>query len=194
MDATTERSDIWTNAQLFIGGRLDGIVGNANLLAMLALLAVVVLGVGALRHWLGWRGLVAATVAVPVLAVATLQRNAVYRDPVGLWRDDLPVRGAAYKMARMAGPGESPYTQYDRDIAARAQVWLHEEASKYRDKPWVLFVSFVAPHYPLTAPPASCHTTSSSRSPSTIRPHGSIMAEIPVGVARAMGRPVSMAR
>ena len=25
--------------------------------------------------------------------------------------------------------------------------------SKYRDKPWVLFVSFVAPHYPLTAPP-----------------------------------------
>jgi tetratricopeptide (TPR) repeat protein len=55
----------------------------------LPLLAVVVLGVGALRHWLGWRGLVAATVAVPVLAVATLQRNAVYRDPVGLWRDTI---------------------------------------------------------------------------------------------------------
>ena len=32
--------------------------------------------------------------------------------------DDLPVRGAAYKMARMAGPGESPYTQYDREIAS----------------------------------------------------------------------------
>jgi len=74
-------------------------------------------------------------------------------DLLGLIRDDLPVRGAAYKMARMAGPGESMYTQYDRDIAARAQVWLHEEAAKYRDKPWVLFVSFVAPHYPLTAPP-----------------------------------------
>src|SRR5437660_1599401 len=38
-------------------------------------------------------------------------------------------------------------------IPARAQVWLREEAPKYRDKPWVLFVSFVAPHYPLTAPP-----------------------------------------
>jgi choline-sulfatase len=74
-------------------------------------------------------------------------------DLLGLIRDDLPVRGAAYKMARMAGPGESMYTQYDRDIAARAQVWLHEAAAKYRDKPWVLFVSFVAPHYPLTAPP-----------------------------------------
>jgi len=74
-------------------------------------------------------------------------------DLMGLIRDDLPVRGAAYKMARMAGPGESPYTQYDRDIAARAQIWLREEAPKHRNKPWVLFVSFVAPHYPLTAPP-----------------------------------------
>jgi choline-sulfatase len=74
-------------------------------------------------------------------------------DLLGLIRDDLPVRGAAYKMARMAGPGESPYTQYDREIAARAQIWLHDEARKSRDKPWVLFVSFVAPHYPLTAPP-----------------------------------------
>ena len=74
-------------------------------------------------------------------------------DLLGLIRDDLPVRGAAYKMAGLAGPGESPYTLYDRDIAARAQIWLHEEARKYQDKPWVLFVSFVAPHYPLTAPP-----------------------------------------
>jgi choline-sulfatase len=74
-------------------------------------------------------------------------------DLLGLIRDDLPVRGAAHKMARMAGAGESPYTLYDRDIAARAQIWLHEEAVKYTDKPWVLFVSFVAPHYPLTAPP-----------------------------------------
>jgi choline-sulfatase len=74
-------------------------------------------------------------------------------DLLGLIRDDLPVRGAAYKMAKMAGPGESVYTQYDRDIAARAQIWLHQEAGKHSDKPWVLFVSFVAPHYPLTAPP-----------------------------------------
>jgi choline-sulfatase len=74
-------------------------------------------------------------------------------DLLGLIREDLPVRGAAYKMERMAGPGESVYTQYDREIAARAQVWLRQQAPRHRDKPWVLFVSFVSPHYPLTAPP-----------------------------------------
>src|SRR4029077_14609337 len=74
-------------------------------------------------------------------------------DLLGLIRDDLPVRGAAYKMARLAGPGESPYTQYDREIAARAQVWLHEEAPRWRGKPWVLFVSFVLPHFPRRARP-----------------------------------------
>jgi len=74
-------------------------------------------------------------------------------DLLGLIRDDLPKRGAAWKMARMAGPGESPYTFYDREIAARAQIWLREEAPRHRDKPWALFVSFVAPHFPLTAPP-----------------------------------------
>ena len=74
-------------------------------------------------------------------------------DLMSLLREDLPRRGASYKMAGMAGPGESTYTAYDRNIAAQAQVWLAEEAPKYRDKPWVLFVSFVAPHFPLTAPP-----------------------------------------
>jgi choline-sulfatase len=74
-------------------------------------------------------------------------------DLLGLIRDDMPKRGAAWKMARMAGPGESAYTFYDREIAARAQIWLREEAPKNRDKPWALFVSFVAPHFPLTAPP-----------------------------------------
>lgn len=74
-------------------------------------------------------------------------------DLMGLVRDELPVRGNAGKMARLAGPGESSYTLYDREIAARAQIWLREEAPKHRDRPWVLFVSFVAPHFPLTAPP-----------------------------------------
>lgn len=74
-------------------------------------------------------------------------------DLMGLVRSDLPVRKGAHKMANMAGPGESQYTFYDREIAARAQVWLRETAKKHADKPWVLFVSFVAPHFPLTAPP-----------------------------------------
>ena len=73
-------------------------------------------------------------------------------DVKGLIRDRIPTRKGGDKMARLAGPGESPYTVYDREIASRAQIWLHEEAPRWRDRPWVLFVSFVAPHFPLTAP------------------------------------------
>jgi len=62
-------------------------------------------------------------------------------DLLGLVRDeDMPKRGGSYKMAKLAGPGESMYTTYDREIAARAQVWLREEAQKHTGKPWVLFV------------------------------------------------------
>ena len=74
-------------------------------------------------------------------------------DLMGLVRDGLPRRGGAKKMAAMAGPGESPYTFYDKEICSRAQVWLREEGAKDDGRPWVLFVSFVAPHFPLTAPP-----------------------------------------
>lgn len=74
-------------------------------------------------------------------------------DLMGLVRDDMPARGMAHKMATMAGPGESPYTMYDRQIAAETQKWLFDEAPRHTDKPWVLFVSFVTPHFPLTAPP-----------------------------------------
>lgn len=72
-------------------------------------------------------------------------------DIKGLVRENIPRRNGYDKLAKLAGPGESPYTRYDRDIAARAQVWLHEEAP--RDRPWALFVSFVCPHFPLVAPP-----------------------------------------
>ncbi len=74
-------------------------------------------------------------------------------DLLGLVRDELPVRDGAWKIARPAGPGDTTYTRYDRQITARAQMWLHEEAPKHVDRPWVLFVSFVAPHFPLIAPP-----------------------------------------
>lgn len=74
-------------------------------------------------------------------------------DLIGLIRDDMPARGNSKKMAAMAGPGESTYTFYDKDICSRAQVWLREQGTRKEDKPWVLFVSFVAPHFPLTAPP-----------------------------------------
>jgi choline-sulfatase len=74
-------------------------------------------------------------------------------DLYGLLRGaDMPPRADGKKLAGLAGPGESEYTWYDREIASRAQIWLREQAPK-QAKPWVLFVSFVAPHFPLTAPP-----------------------------------------
>ena len=74
-------------------------------------------------------------------------------DVRGLVRQDIPRRNGYYKLAKLAGPGESPYTRYDRDIAARTQAWLQEEAPRHRGQPWALFVSFVCPHFPLIAPP-----------------------------------------
>ena len=75
-------------------------------------------------------------------------------DLYGLLRgNDMPARADGKKLAGLAGPGESEYTWYDREIASRAQIWLREQAPRERSKPWVLFVSFVAPHFPLTAPP-----------------------------------------
>lgn len=73
-------------------------------------------------------------------------------DLMGLVRDDLPVRGGSYKIAKSAGPGESEYTAYDRQITAEAIRWLREEAPRSGDEPWTLFVSWVCPHFPLTAP------------------------------------------
>ena len=74
-------------------------------------------------------------------------------DVKGLVRTDIPRRNGYDKLAKLAGPGESPYTRYDRDIAARAQIWLHEDGRRPSERPWALFVSFVCPHFPLIAPP-----------------------------------------
>lgn len=49
-----------------------------------------------------------------------------------------------------AAEGESEYTKYDRRIADLACDWLQRAAGN--DGNWVLFVSFVTPHYPLCAP------------------------------------------
>jgi choline-sulfatase len=73
-------------------------------------------------------------------------------DVKGLIRDDIPRRKGHDKLAKQCGPGETPYTRYDREVAARARGWLHEQARRRSDKPWALFVSFVCPHFPLVAP------------------------------------------
>ncbi|MEE8247119.1 MAG: sulfatase-like hydrolase/transferase [Alphaproteobacteria bacterium] len=55
------------------------------------------------------------------------------------------------EFARDVGVGETSYTAYDRRICAAALAWL-AEAPAAGERPWVLFVSFVSPHFPLIAP------------------------------------------
>ena len=71
-------------------------------------------------------------------------------DLLGLIRQELPVRKGAANMAKDVGSGETTYSNYDKKIAEDAKKWILNR--KKTDKPWVLFVSFVCPHFPLIAP------------------------------------------
>lgn len=70
----------------------------------------------------------------------------------GAIRDELPVRYQSRDYAEQIGAGVSSYVKYDQDVADRACRWLTGEAGNWGDRPWVLFVSFLSPHYPLMAP------------------------------------------
>ncbi len=70
-------------------------------------------------------------------------------DLLGSVRDPLPVRHKSRAMADEVGIGESSYTRYDRDIAKASIEWIKDHADQDN---WVLFSSFVAPHFPLIAP------------------------------------------
>jgi choline-sulfatase len=61
-------------------------------------------------------------------------------------------RGNIKDLAGEAGRGESTYTQYDRRICAHTERWLEQKAAKLTGKPWMAFVGFVLPHFPLVAP------------------------------------------
>jgi choline-sulfatase len=71
--------------------------------------------------------------------------------PQGLQRKPMVEFPDASELAVMLGPGETSYTRYDRDITAATVDWLTRRR-KSTQKPWVLFVSFICPHFPLSAP------------------------------------------
>ena len=73
-------------------------------------------------------------------------------DLLGLIRENMEERKAAKHLAEAAGPGESTYTRYDVSSAFEAVRWLETEAPKHTDRPWVLFIGFVLPHFPLIVP------------------------------------------
>ena len=74
-------------------------------------------------------------------------------DLLGMLRVDPPSYGKVpASLSREAGPGESNHTEYDRLITDAACDWLRNRVRERGDRPWVLFVSLVSPHFPLIAP------------------------------------------
>jgi choline-sulfatase len=71
--------------------------------------------------------------------------------PQGLQRKPMGSFPDTVEMAQILGPGETSYTRYDRDITTAAIKWL-EQHQPTETRPWVLFVSFICPHFPLSAP------------------------------------------
>lgn len=72
-------------------------------------------------------------------------------DLKGLLRIDPPPKKGAEALAETAGIGESDYFRFDRMVADTAADWIAGMAHR-QTLPWVLFVSFVMPHFPLIAP------------------------------------------
>lgn len=73
-------------------------------------------------------------------------------DLLGSVREPLPVRHKAKTFATEIGVGESSYTSYDRLVGKVSESWISRQTSD--SQPWLLFASFVAPHFPLIAPEA----------------------------------------
>ena len=69
----------------------------------------------------------------------------------GSIRDPLPDERPS-RMLKNIGPGESNYNRYDRLIADEACKWLADASKNHDEKPWVLYLGFVAPHFPLVVP------------------------------------------
>lgn len=61
--------------------------------------------------------------------------------------------GDGSNLLNSAKAGESDYIRYDLKSLELAEQWLKERgADREPNKPWVLVVSLVAPHFPLTVP------------------------------------------
>ena len=73
-------------------------------------------------------------------------------DTHGLLRRDRRTREVARELALEAGRGMSSYTRFDTKVADATVRWIRERANGRDARPWVLFSSFLSPHYPLIAP------------------------------------------
>lgn len=67
----------------------------------------------------------------------------------GSVRNPLPDSRRAGKMLAEIGAGYSSYNRYDEAVGAQSAEWLR---GVDQSRPWMLFSSFVAPHFPLVVP------------------------------------------
>lgn len=72
-------------------------------------------------------------------------------DVYGAIRDNKITRYQFRDALLTAGAGESDYITYDREVARRSAEFLKQEGT-VSEKPFVLYVGFVTPHFPLIAP------------------------------------------
>ncbi|CAB3736818.1 sulfatase-like hydrolase/transferase [Paraburkholderia rhynchosiae] len=68
----------------------------------------------------------------------------------GSVRAPLPETMGRSPLYDQIGPGHSSYNEFDEGVADHAVRWFGERAEL--EEPWVLFVGFVAPHFPLVVP------------------------------------------
>jgi O-antigen ligase len=103
----------WSRDVLFEGGRIQGIVGNANILAMIALLALIagaakiVAGRGSMASFLGWSVLAVAILALTRSTTVLLAGGAVAVVVLVAWfaRRGTGPRRIATAIALVAGTG-----------------------------------------------------------------------------------------
>ncbi|SDI00435.1 choline-sulfatase [Alloyangia pacifica] len=67
----------------------------------------------------------------------------------GSVRDPLPEEPRSPNMLGGIGPGQSKYNSYDEEVAERCAARISGADPK---TPWMMFASFVAPHFPLIVP------------------------------------------
>ncbi|MDV6329047.1 sulfatase-like hydrolase/transferase, partial [Idiomarina sp. Sol25] len=68
----------------------------------------------------------------------------------GSVRDPLPQQPHPARMIGGVGAGMSKYNRYDMAVGDDTADWLR--AAPRADTPWMIFSSFVAPHFPLVVP------------------------------------------
>ena len=70
----------------------------------------------------------------------------------GSIRNPLPAR-RNFRMIKEIGAGESSYNRYDAAVADSAVAWLRDAAANdLAERPFVLYLGFVAPHFPFVVP------------------------------------------